>query len=353
MTAVEAYKQTSILELALEEARHRIEVLMSELEEARRRRDVLVSALRLAFPGCRIYVNGSVAHGDALTPLTDVDLGVVVPNPDGIYGPGKVGPNQLQERAAEAIKAALKDAYPRLRVEFRGKKRAILVRFGDPVTPGQEDFTADVIVAIDNPTGAGLYIPSYMNWDRSHPEEHTRLVREAVGLSEVAYSRGVRLLKHWARSNDQPLCSWHIKALALGCLTRPMSMLEALNVWFTHAIAELEQRDTPDPAGVAPKPIGIPHDRTHRQLAAKLTEEHRQLQRAIELEADGWHILALDELARFFNDEQMLPRPDQREVTLEEGKRRAARHKSPALILQRSHKPDPRPERDKPRAWAP
>ena len=89
MLTIEA---TQTLEQTLNIARNTIQVSDDELAEARKRRTDIAAVLRAEFPGCRIYVNGSIAHGDALTPLTDVDLGVVVPDPDEIYGPGRRGP---------------------------------------------------------------------------------------------------------------------------------------------------------------------------------------------------------------------------------------------------------------------
>lgn len=336
------------LEQTLEGARRRIEVTDAELDEARRRRNQIAAALRAAFPGCRVYVNGSIAHGDALYPLTDVDLGGVVPDPNHLYGPGRRGPRALKDRAADFIRAALGEEYPRLRVIVEGRKRSILVSFGSPVTRTEKDFTADVIIAIDNPGGAGLYIPRYDTWDRSHPEMHTALVRDAVRRSDVAYARVVRLLKHWARRHDKPLCSWHIKALALGCLTRPTSQLAGLLTWFDHAIADLRVRDTPDPAGVAaPIRPAIPRG----QLVDKLTKARDQLAYAIELEQAGYDVLARDELAKFFNDPVMLPREDQGAVVAQEITRRdrtsRQRPAAPALVTglrDRLHTPT--------RSWA-
>lgn len=80
--------RTPSLEQILTDARKRIQVLDKELDEAKRRRDLIIEALRAEFPGSRFYVNGSVAHGDALTPLTDVDLGVVVAEAVETHGPG-------------------------------------------------------------------------------------------------------------------------------------------------------------------------------------------------------------------------------------------------------------------------
>lgn len=336
MTAQPLTHPTTItLESLLTEARERIQVTETELTEARSRRDDIGAALRAEFPGSRIYVNGSIAHGDALTPLTDVDVGVVVAGAERTHGPGKRGCSDLQERAANAIRTNLKAKYGDLAVEVKGRKRSILVRFRDPVTPGQVDFTADVIVAVDYVGGVGLYIPRYDGWDRSAPEQHTLMVRQANQTSKVNYAHVVRLLKHWNRRNGKPLCSWHIKALALGCLTGRTTQFTGLLRWFRYAIAQLSQGDTLDPAGVAKDPIKTNVPRT--QAVEKLRKALERLERAIALQDAGYPALAHDELAKLFNDEQMLPRPDQNDVRVEE-----------AVRLTKQKAPTPRPSARRP-----
>lgn len=309
------------LESQLTAGRKRVEVTEAELKEARERRDDVGAALKKAFPGSRVYVNGSVAHGDALTPLTDVDVGVVVPDPDGEYGPGKKGPTALMEKAAGVIREELRPTYGELRVEVAGRKRSILIKFNEPVSERAEDFTADVIVAIDNPDGAGLFIPRWTGWDRSHPEEHTRMVKQAIKDTNMAYAHVVRLLKRWNRANGKPLCSWNVKALALGCILTPTTQLQGLLTWFTYAIAGLDKGETKDPAGVAPNPIKLNEDMTRKQVVELLKDARKVLMEAISLEQDGYPVLAADALARCFNDDVMLPRPDRAAV-----RREAAEH---------------------------
>lgn len=307
-----------LLTQVLREARERIQVSDEELDEARRRRGRLADALRREFgPGARCYLNGSIAHGDALTPLTDIDIGVVVPNPTGEYGPDAKGPGQLQQRAAAAIKRALQDEFPNLRVIVGGRKRSVYVSFGDPVDPDEDDFSADVIVALNHPI-QGLWIPNYTSWDRSDPEEHTRLVRDAVRTSKVNYSRTVRLLKHWARKHSKPLCSWNIKALALACLAAELDQLDGMLAWFDHAISQLSMEETPDPARVA-GPIGLPGDRM--DLVAKLKKARDKLDEAITFANDGYDTLAVEALATFFNDPEILPHPDPVEVAKQASQR--------------------------------
>jgi len=305
------------VEELLEQARHRIQVSDAELDEARRRRDLIGGALLREFRGSRVYVNGSVAHGDALNPLTDIDLGVVVAEAKHTHGPGKKGCSDLQERAANAIREALHEEFPRLRVEWRGRRRSILVRFSKAVTYGQDDFTADVIIAIDNPDDEGLFIPNYQAWSRSHPEEHTRLVREANKATDYTYARVVRLTKHYSRRNQKPLCSWNIKALALDALTSRTRLADGMLAWFDHAIASLSKGLTEDPAHVAEQPIAINDKMTRTEVVNRLKESRERLVNALDLEKAGYLVLAHEQLAKFFNDEEMLPYPDLDEVRRE------------------------------------
>lgn len=298
------------LEHLLTQARHRIEVTPEEIEEARRRREAIAAALRREFPGSRVYFNGSLAHGDALTPLTDIDLGIVIAEAKDTHGPGKKGPRDLMDRAAEAVRRELKRDFPKLTVQVEGCTRAVLVRFGDPVHAGEKDFTADVICAIDNPVGRGLFIPKVPGWSRSDPEAHTRMVCEAIEDTRVAFAHIVRLLKHWNRSNGKPLVSWNIKALALGCITTPTTQLAGLATWFTHAADELDNGLTEDPAGVAEKPIKLGNGWTRTQVVTALRDAGKRLDEAARLERDGYPLQAHEQLAKLFNDEEMLPHPD-------------------------------------------
>lgn len=335
-----------ILERALIEARERIQVHRDELDEARSRRQRILNALVEEFHG-RPYVNGSVAHGDALTPLTDVDLGIVIPDPLGEYGPGRRGPAEFQECAAAAIRRELAEDFPNLRITWKGRRRAVLVQFGDPVTPGQRDFTADVITALDNPNGAGLFIPDWDGWSRSAPETHTAMIVERNRVTHSAFARLMRLAKHWARTHDKPLCSWNIKALGLGVITTQVGMFDGLRAWFDHAIAELKVGPTEDPAHVAPEPIAIPEKWTIRQVVSELQKAATGLQRAARFEEEGYPALALDELARVFKDPVMLPGPDPTTLQAEVLKRARA-GAAPGVLPATAPLTEPPPQR---RAW--
>jgi predicted nucleotidyltransferase len=308
------------LESLIDDARGEIEVTDEELDEARDRRGKIASALRAAFPGSRIYVNGSIAHGDAITPLNDIDVGVVVDDAAKDYGPGRRGPRDLMERARDAIREHLGEEFPNLTVTIEGQRRAVLVRFGDPVTPGQQDFTADVIVAIDNPDGPGLFIPNMPvnGWDPSDPETHLELVKAAIEVTEVVFARTVRLLKYWSRRHSRPMCSWNIKVLALNCITEPMPLAEAMQTFFCYAAKELKQNQglTPDPAHVA-GPIEL--NLATREVITRLRTAEGHITRALEHEAAGRPASAQNELALLLPD--IVPDADPSEVAAEEADR--------------------------------
>jgi hypothetical protein len=313
------------LQSLIDDARREIEVTDDELDEARDRRRKIATALLVAFPGSRIYVNGSIAHGDAITPLNDIDVGVVVADAAKDYGPGRRGPRDLMERARDAIRDHLGEEFPKLTVTIEGQRRAVLVRFGDPVTAGQQDFTADVIVAIDNPNGAGLLIPNlfvdgrFVNgWERSDPETHLELVKAAIKATEMVFARTVRLLKYWSRRHSKPMCSWNIKVLALDCLTEPMPLAEAMQAFFRYAAEALKQNQglTPDPAHVAePIELNLPL----REVVTRLRTAEGHVTRALNHEAAGRPASAQHELAMLLPD--IVPDADPSQVAVEEAAR--------------------------------
>lgn len=271
-----------------QDARQQIAVDDTELKEARRRRDLVGDALLDEFPGSRLVANGSLAHGDANTPLTDFDLVIVVDDPDDEYGPGKKNADTLKERGRAAIRDALAPEFPNLTVTLQGQKRAALLRFSDPVAPGTTDFTGDVIFALDHPDG-GLSIPCWDQWDRSHPESHNRMLRDANAATGSAVAQAVRLIKHWNLKHSKPLCSWHIKVLAVEAITVPMTMSDALRAFFDHAATSVAAGPTPDPADVGPD---IKPNLTKTEAATRLRTAADNLADAVQSESDGRPIRA-------------------------------------------------------------
>ena len=148
-------------------------------------------------PTPRGHHNG--ATDEELPYRSGLGLGLVLSDPEEIYGQGKVGPRALREAAPDAIRRDLKPKYGDLTMQVIGLKRLVRVRFKDPEATDLPDFTADAIVALDNPARDVLYIPRFQSWDRSHSEEHTRLVVAANRATNTTFAGVVRRVKHWNR----------------------------------------------------------------------------------------------------------------------------------------------------------
>lgn len=298
------------LEELLDAARTRIAVADEELDEARRRRALVAQALRAEFPGCRIAFNGSLAHRDANDPLTDFDIVVVVPDRQADYGPRRKSAADLKERARTAIREALIDEFPDLRIEVAGRKRSVLVRFSDPVTRRAVDFTGDVIIGIDH-NEKGLWIPRYASWDRSHPEEHTRLVEAAIRRTNGVYAHAMRLIKYWNVHHGKPFCSWHLKVLAFDAVKSEVPLIGALQAFFTHAVDAVAAGPTPDPAGVGPE---LNPTLSSTEAVKRLNTALANVRDAIAADKDNRPLRAQAELAKLLPD--IITFPD--EISLED-----------------------------------
>lgn len=239
-----------VLEPLLLAFHEQIKVTNAEFGEAMRRAQTLRTALAREFEA-PVYLCGSIEHGDALTPLDDVDLGVIVEGSLALAERTK-SPTQLMNRASRAIESLLGGEFPDITTSFADQKRSVVVRF-HPTHSGKRDFTADVIVALDYREGTGILVPNLndQTWDRSDPIRHNEMIREANVATNQVLNMVVRIAKTWNRGRRKPLSSWNIKALALECITRPVSLTEGVYTLFHHAAASLTIGPTRDPAGVA------------------------------------------------------------------------------------------------------
>jgi hypothetical protein len=251
----------------------------------------------------RSFASGSIAHGTVNGPVLDADTGVVIdrriypelgPDGDGLR------PRAIVEQVRRFIHDAASDAYPAVTTNVT--KRAIVVRFNDPIE--DQDPTADLIVALDRDRQPGLWIPNTESdsWDPSHPERHTELARSANSATRSTWARVVRLGKANNRGYSDPaLCSFNIEALALP-VVETGDLATNLLAFFRFAAADLSRRNTPDPAGVsaAIKPL------VSREVAVRrYAKSAEALARA--LSHDGDEELVREALAEVFPNELSIP----------------------------------------------
>lgn len=257
------------------------------LKEARERRDTTREAAE-NFPGAlRSFASGSLAHKTANYPVhqrdigLDADAGVVLDRrsfpslgPDSDEGDG---PNEIVRQVRDHIGPRLRSKHPQATLELT--KRAILVRFSEPMAAG-EDPTVDLVVGLTRHDAPGLWIPNTEQdrWDPSHAEEHTRLL--------TAHPRQLRTVRTWAirlakaenkREGEPPLCSFNIEALALMFVTPGSGQSQALLSLWRDGAGDLSRRLTPDPAGVS-APIKI---KDRARAVERLTFAADQLEAAL------------------------------------------------------------------------
>ena len=268
-----------------EEARRRIAVDDEVLEEARRRRDLIRSIVEEEFVTLRTFGSGSVAHGTQNKPLADADLGAV---PDrrmySDLGPGSEGPEDIAEEVRKRLRARLKDDYPKARF-YLGGRRAIKVTFNEPVGPGAEDFTADLIVAVTRDEG-GLWIPNLKKnrWDPSDPEKHTELILDRNKGTGSVFARILRLAKHANARRGQTICSFNVEALGLEAIEKKVSLPAGLALLLRHAADSLADGPTEDPAGVSGE---IKVNDSRRDAARTFKELAELAEEALKLETEG------------------------------------------------------------------
>ncbi len=267
-----------LLDFFLTEIHRRITITEIERIEADRRVKILTTALSEDIGG-EVYVNGSIVQGDAMSPLRDIDVGIVLDVCDPMYTSQCYAPTRLIERTCSILLASLRKEFPYAIGTLEGQRRSILITFGSQDNcPGVARFTADVIVALNYRSGHGILIPDLFadTWDRSDPITHIELIRNAALASNQSFIRIVRLAKYWSRRHGTPLYSWNIKALALNCIANPTPLAAGLRTFFHYAAQSVSRGLTSDPAGVSgPIRLGLPRHQAVIQLKIALaTMDH-------------------------------------------------------------------------------
>ncbi|MFD0636150.1 hypothetical protein ACFQ9X_35860 [Catenulispora yoronensis] len=92
---------------------NRVKATDEELATAEFRAQAVIGALDRIYPGAEVYRTGSIAHGDAMHPLNDVDLGVILTDRPEL-GPDGLGPRAEMRHVAGELVKRLKPTFPKL-----------------------------------------------------------------------------------------------------------------------------------------------------------------------------------------------------------------------------------------------
>lgn len=282
-------------DVLLDDIRAQIQPDDTVVKEAKQRRDIVLSGAAAYGYSQQTVRSGSLAHGTAICPIhrrdkgLDADGAVVLPQwAWPTLGPETASnqpPNAVVERFRAAIQKHVRaHGYPRATATTEGMKRAILVKFHEPL-PGGEDPTVDLIIGLPR-TAGGLWIPNLTSrrWDPSHPEKHTSMFLgpDSQEQLRVLRARTVRLAKaENKRTDPAALCSFNIEALAILYITQVMPLSRALHTLWLRGGLDLAERLTPDPAGVSAD-IKV---RDRQGASQRWLDNARQLDTALQLEA--------------------------------------------------------------------
>lgn len=259
------------------------------LAEARNRRDVVFDAAKTYEGALRTIKSGSVAHGTLSWKVTDAD-GALVLNRKVYtsYGPDgdNDGPTELVEDIADYMRPLIQQIYPDAWVST-GHKRAIYIRFRQPLSDGQ-DPSVDLMVSLNRKGAPGLWIPNLKSdtWEASDPATHTALIAAKRKSSNYKSTKVVRLGKLYAKQWDPVLLSsFHVTALMLEDLGDSATVEDGFQSLLAHAAISLEDGDTKDPAGVSDD-LEITDARSRDTLVRKLSQAAEHLTAASELEEE-------------------------------------------------------------------
>jgi len=235
-----------------------------------------------------------LAHATANCPIhqrdkgLDADSGVVLDRRRyPMLGPdseAQEGPGAIVEAMCDHLTSRARTRYPRVTLKIT--KRAVFVEIHEPL-PGGEDPTVDLVVGLERRGAPGLWIPNTEaepeRWDPSHPEKHTELFTAEPKQLRVVRAHAVRLGKaENKRTVVPPLCSFNVETFGWMFVESGMDDAEALLALWENGARDLQQRLTPDPAGVS-APIKVA-DR--EEAIRRLQYAARQLASALDHDDD-------------------------------------------------------------------
>ncbi len=187
------------------------------------------------------FLTGSYARHTAIAPLKDIDVFVVIDQEDrrDLF-------DGTAWRCINAVRAATKDALPRLAQEPRLQKRSVGVGFA---TAG---LRVELVPAFTTGQEGVFRIADRHaeRWILSAPQIHAAISTEANHRSGGLLKPVIKLLKAWKRQHDLPIKSFHLEVM---CYSAPISPSHTLSEALAWAFSHLSQAidcPCPDPARV-------------------------------------------------------------------------------------------------------
>ncbi len=229
----------------------------------------------------KTFLSGSYSRKVQVVKLDDLDVIVVLADPDGTFAASA-------EAALEWMREAAKgsDLVRRTKLGVRAVKLFL---------HGYE-FTVDLVAAREPEDGGeGLLLArhdpeeGYDDWQLLNPEGQKRAAADKNEETDGAYVPEVRIAKFWNSGQGKPMKSYHAEAILWHALEGPVTYPELVVRFLDEAYARLAPSTrTPDPGAPGGDPVDHRLEGDKRAAARDRVEKARSIaHRAFESEDLG------------------------------------------------------------------
>lgn len=236
----------------------------------------------------RTFLSGSYSRRVQVVRLKDVDIIVILDDPDGTFA-------NSARAALEAIRESAKCSDLVRRTDLGVRAVKLLLH--------DYDFTVDLVAARQPTSGNGLllarHLPDkgYDDWQLLNPEGQRQAAIDKNEECDGIYIPAVRIVKFWnkGQGDPSPLRSYHAEAILWHALDGPVDHAEAMVRFFDEAYERLApSARTPDPGAPDADPVDHRLEPEERAAArARVEKARKAAHEAFEKEdigqaLDGW-----------------------------------------------------------------
>ena len=246
-----------------------VRVPISDNDEAKKVHPEIRGTVEEQLEVIKTFLSGSYSRKVQVLKLNDVDVIVVLDDPDGRYT-GSAGV------ALEDIRAAAKESNLVRRTKLG--VRAVKLFLND------SEFTVDLVAARESESGEGLLLARHLpdegfdDWQLLNPEGQRRAAVEKNEECNGVYIPGVRIVKFWNQGEGKPLRSYHGEAILWHALDGPVEYPELAVRFFDEACGRLAPgAATPDPGAPNSDPVDKRLEAGDRAAASEKVENARRI----------------------------------------------------------------------------
>jgi hypothetical protein len=218
----------------------------------------------------RTFLSGSYSRKVQVVRLNDVDVIVVLADPEGRYSGSALA-------ALEDIRAVAEGCGMVLDTDLGVRAVKLVLR--------EHEFTVDLVAALEPGNGEdGLLLArhrpdeGYDDWQLLNPQGQRKAASAKNEECDGIYVPGVRTVKYWNEGLDKPLRSYHAESILWHALGGPVEFPELVVRFFDEAYERLAPgATTPDPGAPDADPVDKLLDDGERAAARNKVEDARRI----------------------------------------------------------------------------